>query len=83
MFTGSELSRKKRPDTAASQFKTSLAQLVDILVSKEPSYIRCIKPNDVQKPGLFEKAIVTHQVCMTLMTHFKKEFHFKLPNFIR
>ncbi|XP_045023570.1 LOW QUALITY PROTEIN: unconventional myosin IC-like [Daphnia magna] len=62
MFTGSELSRKKRPDTAASQFKTSLAQLVDILVSKEPSYIRCIKPNDVQKPGLFEKAIVTHQV---------------------
>lgn len=62
VFTSSELNSKKRPDTAASQFKTSLARLVEILISKEPSYIRCIKPNDVKKPGLFETGIVTHQV---------------------
>jgi myosin-1 len=62
VFTSSELNSKKRPDTAASQFKTSLARLVEILISKEPSYIRCIKPNDAKKPGLFETGIVTHQV---------------------
>ncbi len=62
VFTSSELSSKKRPDTAASQFKTSLARLVEILISKEPSYIRCIKPNDVKKSSMFETGIVTHQV---------------------
>lgn len=41
-----ELGRKKRPDTAATQFKNSLADLMNILMTKEPSYIRCIKPND-------------------------------------
>lgn len=41
-----ELLGKRRPDTAATQFKTSLVGLMSILMSKEPSYIRCIKPND-------------------------------------
>lgn len=62
VFPLTELNSKKRPDTAASQFKTSLARLVEILMSKEPSYIRCIKPNEAKKAGLFETAIVTHQV---------------------
>lgn len=37
----------------ATQFKTSLLQLVEILKSKEPAYIRCIKPNDAKQPGRF------------------------------
>ena len=37
---------KKRPVTAATQFKISLARLMDILMSKEPSYVRTIKPNN-------------------------------------
>lgn len=36
---------------AGTQFKQSLAQLMDILMSKEPSYIRCIKPNDDKRPS--------------------------------
>ncbi|KAL1141006.1 hypothetical protein AAG570_000932 [Ranatra chinensis] len=62
VFPKSELMSKKRPETAITQFKISLSHLMDILMSKEPSYIRCIKPNDFQKPGIFSENIVTHQV---------------------
>uniref|UniRef100_A0AAR2KP72 Myosin motor domain-containing protein n=1 Tax=Pygocentrus nattereri TaxID=42514 RepID=A0AAR2KP72_PYGNA len=47
---------------AATQFKLSLAKLMDILMSKQPSYIRCIKPNDAKQPGRFEEVLVRHQV---------------------
>lgn len=63
VYTSSELSVKRRPDTSASQFKTSLALLVEILMKKEPSYIRCIKPNDLKQSARFDVGIVTHQVC--------------------
>lgn len=36
----------------ATQFKTSLSSLIDILMSKEPSYIRCIKPNGDKEAGM-------------------------------
>ena len=36
---------------AGFQFKSSLAELMTILMSKDPSYIRCIKPNDHKQPG--------------------------------
>ena len=51
IFPVSEVQGKKRPDTAATQFKQSLNQLMGILMSKEPSYIRCIKPNEYKKSG--------------------------------
>ncbi|XP_046681396.1 LOW QUALITY PROTEIN: unconventional myosin IC-like [Homalodisca vitripennis] len=62
VFPASEVSSKKRPDTAITQFKNSLSQLMVILSSKEPSYIRCIKPNDYKTSGMFEDKIVSHQV---------------------
>ncbi|XP_069686515.1 unconventional myosin IC isoform X2 [Periplaneta americana] len=62
VFPYSDVTTKKRPDTAATQFKNSLNQLMDILMNKEPSYIRCIKPNDEQKSGIFDDRIVVHQV---------------------
>lgn len=51
IFPESEQKSKKRPDTAITQFKNSLNNLMDILKDKEPSYIRCIKPNELQKSG--------------------------------
>lgn len=36
---------------AGTQFKSSLGQLMEILLSKQPSYIRCIKPNDHKQPS--------------------------------
>lgn len=62
VFPACDVTAKKRPDTAATQFKNSLNQLMEILMSKEPSYIRCIKPNDDQRSGIFDDRIVIHQV---------------------
>lgn len=39
---------------AGTQFKMSLSQLMTILMSKEPSYVRCIKPNDYKNKGKTE-----------------------------
>lgn len=61
-FPANEYLDKKRPITTASQFKISLNNLMDILVCKEPSYIRCIKPNDLQSSGIFDDQLVLHQV---------------------
>ena len=36
---------------AGTQFKTSLNNLMTILMCKQPSYVRCIKPNDSKKAG--------------------------------
>ena len=54
MFDVKDLTSKKRPDTAITQFKNSLNNLVEILMGKEPSYIRCIKPNDYKMPSKFQ-----------------------------
>lgn len=40
---------------AATHFRNSLMKLMEILMSKEPSYVRCIKPNDAKQPGRSEK----------------------------
>uniref|UniRef100_A0A8C7U5C4 Myosin 1D n=1 Tax=Oncorhynchus mykiss TaxID=8022 RepID=A0A8C7U5C4_ONCMY len=52
----------KRPLTAATLFKNSMIALVENLACKEPYYVRCIKPNDVKSPLLFEHERCRHQV---------------------
>ncbi|NWY04567.1 MYO1G protein, partial [Nothoprocta ornata] len=52
----------KRPLTAATLFKNSMVALVDNLASKEPYYVRCIKPNDAKSPELFDEERCRHQV---------------------
>ncbi|CAK1580610.1 unnamed protein product [Parnassius mnemosyne] len=61
-FKDTNLTSKKRPETAITQFKNSLNDLIKILSSKEPSYIRCIKPNDFKTPMQFDDKLVSHQV---------------------
>ncbi|XVE72979.1 hypothetical protein DITRI_Ditri11bG0081300 [Diplodiscus trichospermus] len=45
-----------------SRFKLQLQQLMDILNSTEPHYIRCIKPNNELKPKIFENVNVLQQL---------------------
>uniref|UniRef100_A0A8B9CLF2 Unconventional myosin-Ia n=1 Tax=Anser brachyrhynchus TaxID=132585 RepID=A0A8B9CLF2_9AVES len=52
----------KLPPTAGSQFKTSVATLMKNLYSKNPNYIRCIKPNDTKTAMLFTPELVLAQI---------------------
>lgn len=52
----------KRPQTAGSLFKNSMIMLIQNLASKQPHYIRCIKPNDLKSPQNFDRERVHHQV---------------------
>ncbi|ETE60452.1 Myosin-Ic, partial [Ophiophagus hannah] len=61
-FDRMELTGKKRPETAVTQFKNSLLKLMEILMSKEPSYVRCIKPNHAKQAGNFDEVLIRHQV---------------------
>ncbi|XP_063041875.1 unconventional myosin-Ig [Engraulis encrasicolus] len=53
----------KRPLTAATLFKNSIIALVAKLACKEPYYVRCIKPNEMKSPVLFDEARCQHQVA--------------------
>uniref|UniRef100_A0A8B9ICM3 Myosin IH n=1 Tax=Anser brachyrhynchus TaxID=132585 RepID=A0A8B9ICM3_9AVES len=56
----------------ATQFKNSLMSLIEILMSKEPSYVRCIKPNENKEPGKFDDFLIRHQVkYLGLMEHLR------------
>ncbi|XP_061753715.1 unconventional myosin-Ic [Nerophis ophidion] len=61
-FSREEVTDQKRPEMAATHFKNSLLKLMEILMTKEPSYVRCIKPNDAKQPGHFDEVLVRHQV---------------------
>uniref|UniRef100_A0A8C6N833 Uncharacterized protein n=1 Tax=Melopsittacus undulatus TaxID=13146 RepID=A0A8C6N833_MELUD len=52
----------KRPLTTGTLFKNSIVALVENLASKEPYYVRCIKPNDQKSPTLFDVERCRHQV---------------------
>ncbi|XP_046677744.1 unconventional myosin ID, partial [Homalodisca vitripennis] len=52
----------KRPQTAGTLFKNSMIALVKTLASKEPFYVRCIKPNEDKSPQTMNEERVIHQV---------------------
>ncbi|CAJ1071351.1 unconventional myosin-Ib isoform X2 [Xyrichtys novacula] len=52
----------KRPPTAGFQFKASVGTLMKNLQTKNPNYIRCVKPNDKKAPHIFTDSLVRHQV---------------------
>ncbi|XP_038020347.1 unconventional myosin-Ia isoform X1 [Motacilla alba alba] len=52
----------KLPPTAGFQFKSSVAMLMKNLYSKNPNYIRCIKPNDTKSAMVFTPELVLAQV---------------------
>lgn len=52
----------RRADTLATQFKSSMNQLVQKLKTKNPHYIRCIKPNTKKAANDFKDEFVRHQV---------------------
>ncbi|KAJ4792755.1 myosin [Rhynchospora pubera] len=48
--------------SVSSRFKQQLQALMDTLNSTEPHYIRCVKPNSLNRPQIFENQSVLHQL---------------------
>ncbi|CAF0740879.1 unnamed protein product [Adineta steineri] len=53
----------RRPLTAGTIFRNSMISLSNLLSSKQPFYVRCIKPNDEKSPNLFDQTRVEHQIA--------------------
>ncbi|XWS31463.1 hypothetical protein CRYUN_Cryun23aG0078300 [Craigia yunnanensis] len=57
-----ETAKSGKFSSIGSRFKLQLQQLMDILNSTEPHYIRCVKPNNELKPEIFENVNVLLQL---------------------
>ncbi|KAL8175332.1 UNVERIFIED_CONTAM: Unconventional myosin-XV, partial [Gekko kuhli] len=62
MGMSSSSRRKYKPPTIASRFQQSLLELVEKMERCNPFFVRCIKPNNKKKPGLFEEDVVGAQL---------------------
>ncbi|GAV57235.1 Myosin_head domain-containing protein/IQ domain-containing protein/DIL domain-containing protein [Cephalotus follicularis] len=57
-----ESSKTSKFSSIGSRFKQQLQALLETLSSTEPHYIRCVKPNNVLKPAIFEYNNVLQQL---------------------
>ncbi|KAK3126891.1 hypothetical protein QOZ80_7AG0564580 [Eleusine coracana subsp. coracana] len=63
LFPPSEESTKSTKFTSiGSSFKLQLQSLLETLSATEPHYIRCIKPNNLLKPAIFENSNILQQL---------------------
>ncbi|KAF4358122.1 hypothetical protein F8388_009405 [Cannabis sativa] len=57
-----ESAKSSKFSSIGSRFKLQLQQLMEILKSTEPHYIRCVKPNDLLKPSIFDNTSIIQQL---------------------
>ncbi|XP_052193140.1 myosin-11-like [Diospyros lotus] len=57
-----ETTKSSKFSSIGSRFKLQLQQLMETLNATQPHYIRCIKPNNLLKPTVFENANVMQQL---------------------
>ncbi|KAL0015018.1 hypothetical protein SO802_002087 [Lithocarpus litseifolius] len=57
-----ESSKSSKFSSIGSRFKLQLQSLMETLNTTEPYYIRCVKPNNVLKPAIFENVNVIQQL---------------------
>lgn len=55
-------SKSSKFSSIGARFKQQLQSLLETLSSSEPHYIRCVKPNNLLKPGIFENHNVLQQL---------------------
>ncbi|KAK6775411.1 hypothetical protein RDI58_026412 [Solanum bulbocastanum] len=59
---GEETSKSSKFSSIGSRFKLQLQQLMETLNATEPHYIRCVKPNNILKPAIFENDNIMRQL---------------------
>ncbi|KAL0418596.1 UNVERIFIED_CONTAM: Myosin-8 [Sesamum radiatum] len=57
-----ESSKQSKFSSIGSRFKQQLQALLETLSATEPHYIRCVKPNNLLKPAIFENHNVLQQL---------------------
>ncbi|XP_019051915.1 PREDICTED: myosin-9-like isoform X2 [Nelumbo nucifera] len=57
-----ETAKPSKFSSIGSRFKLQLQQLMDTLNSTEPHYIRCVKPNNLLQPAIFENFNILQQL---------------------
>ncbi|RHN80100.1 putative myosin ATPase [Medicago truncatula] len=57
-----ETAKSAKFSSIGSRFKLQLKHLMEALNLTEPHYIRCVKPNNLLKPGIFENMNVMQQL---------------------
>ncbi|XP_071741692.1 myosin-17-like [Rutidosis leptorrhynchoides] len=55
-------SKSSKFSSIGSRFKLQLQSLMETLSTTEPHYIRCVKPNNVLKPAIFENLNIIQQL---------------------
>jgi myosin-1 len=53
---------KKRPESAGSQFRRSVNELITLLMSCDPHYVRCVKPNSAKAANTVDEELIRHQI---------------------
>lgn len=57
-----ESSKSSKFSSIGSRFKLQLQSLMETLSATEPHYIRCVKPNNILKPAIFENFNIIQQL---------------------
>ncbi|KAI5639115.1 myosin head (motor domain) domain-containing protein [Phthorimaea operculella] len=73
----------KRPPSAATLFRNSMAALVTGLQSKEPFYVRCVKPNPYQTPGNWDDQLSVTKLFRNSMVVLVTGLQSKEPFYVR
>ncbi|KAG8389131.1 hypothetical protein BUALT_Bualt02G0197300 [Buddleja alternifolia] len=61
-ISNEESSKQSKFSSIGARFKQQLQALLETLSSTEPHYIRCVKPNNLLKPSIFENHNVLQQL---------------------
>ncbi|CAA2934072.1 myosin-6-like [Olea europaea subsp. europaea] len=61
-MSNEETSKQSKFSSIGSRFKQQLQALLETLSTTEPHYIRCVKPNNLLKPAIFENLNVLQQL---------------------